>query len=155
MAAIRDMMVTEMVTVEPEDSVFDAAQRMRRNRVGAVLVVDGNELLGLFSERDLLSQVVTEKRDPLTTKVGQVCTGTVVTIDVHQPLKQVLAIFRAQKFRHLPVMDNHRPIGILSTRDFLAYLVDGLERYIDDARYQRDLAAGVDVYDHIGGSYGR
>ncbi len=154
MAAIRDLMVTEMVTVAPEDTVLEAANRMRQNRVGAVLVVDQDGLLGLFSERDLVSRVITEHRDPQTTKVGQVCTGTVATIDVDQPLKQVLAIFRARKFRHLPVLEKSRPVGILSTRDFLAYLVDGLERHVDHAKFKSDLAAGVDVYDHLGGAYG-
>jgi len=154
MAVIRNLMVTDMVTVAPEDAVVVAVDRMRRNRVGAVLVVDHGELLGLFSERDLLNRVVGERRDPKITKVGQVSTGTLATIDVEQPLKDVLSIFRSGRFRHLPVLENSKPVGILSTRDFLGMLVDGLERYIDEVRYRRELSDGIDVYDHLGGAYG-
>ncbi|GIW41417.1 MAG: histidine kinase [Candidatus Binatia bacterium] len=154
MATVRDLMVTELVTVEPQATVLQAVEKMCRNRVGAVLVVENDELLGLFSERDLMTRVVAERRDPAKTKVGSVCTGTVVTIDVQQPFRQVLEIFRQKRFRHLPVLDGSKPVGILSTRDFLAYLVDGLERFIDEAKYREALAEGVDIYDHLGGSYG-
>jgi CBS domain-containing protein len=74
---------------------------------------------------------------------------------VHAPLKGVLQVLRQKKFRHLPVVRSGKPVGILSTRDFFEYLVDGLERYIDELKYKRDLAAGVDPYDHLGGAYGR
>jgi CBS domain-containing protein len=87
--------------------------------------------------------------------VGQVCTATLATIDVNEPLKRVLEIFRQGRFRHLPVLEQGKPLGILSTRDFLAYVVDGLDRYITEKRYRSDLADGIDPYDHLGGSYGR
>jgi CBS domain-containing protein len=93
--------------------------------------------------------------DPKAIKVGDVATTDVVSVDVAQPLKQVLAIFRRKRFRHLPVTRDGKPVGILSTRDFLDYLVEGLERYIERSRYDRDIAEGSDPYDHFGGSYGR
>lgn len=155
MTAIRNLMVKDMVRVGPDDTILKAASRMRRNRVGAVLIVDQDELVGLFSERDLVSRIVAEQRDPRTTKVRDVGSRQLVTIDVNQPLKDVLDIFRAGRFRHLPVLEKGKPIGILSTRDFLEFLVDGLERYIDELKYRRELTEGVDPYDHLGGSYGR
>jgi CBS domain-containing protein len=79
----------------------------------------------------------------------------VVTIDINAPLKSVLQVFREKKFRHLPVIDSGKPVGILSTRDFLEYLVEGLERFIDEAKYAQNLTQGIDPYDHIGGSYDR
>jgi CBS domain-containing protein len=79
----------------------------------------------------------------------------VVTIDIDAPFKAVLQVFRERRFRHLPVVEAGKPVGILSTRDFLAYLVEGLERYIDEVKYKHNLAEGIDPYDHIGGSYGR
>ncbi|MBI4515950.1 MAG: CBS domain-containing protein [Deltaproteobacteria bacterium] len=155
MASIQVLMVTDMVTAQPDEMVAEVAARMSRNRIGAVLVVEGGRLRGLFSERDLMTRVVGEQRDPQTTRVGQVATATLVTIDVNAPLKSVLQVFRENKFRHLPVVDDGKPVGILSTRDFLEYLVEGFERFIDESKYKRDLAEGVDPYDHIGGSYGR
>src|SRR5512135_1269543 len=155
MAGIETLMVTYMVTATPDEMVIEVARRMGRNRVGAVLIVEHNILRGLFSERDLLTRVVQEGRDPRTTRVADVATHRVCTIDVEDPIKEVLAVFRQKKFRHLPVVRDGTPVGILSTRDFLEYLVEGLEHYIDQLKYKRELAEGIDPYDHVGGSYGR
>jgi CBS domain-containing protein len=155
MAEISSLMHSEMITATPDETVAAAAQRMATNRVGAVLILDGERLGGLFSERDLLSRVITQGRDPETTRVGDVATRELVTIDVRQSVKAVLGVFRESKFRHLPVVQEGKPVGILSTRDFLEYLVAGFERYIDELKYKRALAEGVDPYDHFGGSYGR
>ncbi len=155
MAGIAELMVTDMITAKPEETVADVARRMGQNRVGAVLIVKDQALWGLFSERDLVTRVVEKGRDPKATDVGDVATRDLVTIDVNAPVKAVLQIFREKRFRHLPVMRAGKPVGILSTRDFLEYLVEGLERYIDEMKYKRDLAEGVDPYDHLGGAYGR
>jgi CBS domain-containing protein len=155
MAELASLMATEMITARPDESVAEVAQRMSGNGVGAVLVLDGEELYGLFSERDLLGRVITPKRDPTKTRVGDVTTRDVVTIDARQSVKAVLAVFRERRFRHLPVVQSGKPVGILSTRDFLEYLVDGFERFIDDLKYKRELEEGLDPYDHFGGSYGR
>jgi CBS domain-containing protein len=155
MAGIVELMVTDMITAAPEETVADVSRRMSQNRIGAVLIVKDQALWGLFSERDLVTRVVERGRDPKTTDVGDVATRDLVTIDVNAPVKAVLQIFREKRFRHLPVMRAGKPAGILSTRDFLQYLVEGLERYIDEMKYKRDLAEGVDPYDHLGGAYGR
>ena len=155
MAGIADLMVTETITARPDETVKEAARLMSKNGIGAVLVLDGERLLGVFSERDLLSRVVAEGRDLAKTKVGDVASRDVVTIDVGHPVKEVLAIFRERKLRHLQVTRGGQAVGILSTRDFLDYLVGGLEHYIDQLKYQRELAEGIDPYDHVGGSYAR
>jgi len=153
MAKIRELMVTEIIAATSDENVAEAARRMTTNKIGALLVVDQGVLCGLLSERDVLTRVVGEGREPRATRVGDVATR--VTIDINAPLKSVLQLFREKRFRHLPVIDSGKPVGILSTRDFLAYLVEGLERYIDEAKYAHNLAEGIDPYDHIGGSYGR
>jgi CBS domain-containing protein len=155
MASIRALMVRDMVTAHPDEMVADVSRRMSTNRVGAILIVEDGNLRGLFTERDLMTRVVGDDRDPQRTRVGNVATREVVTIDVNAPLKSVLQLFREKKFRHLPVVDGGKPVGILSTRDFLEFLVEGLERYIDESKYKTELAEGIDPYDHIGGSYGR
>jgi CBS domain-containing protein len=155
MTVIRDIMVKDAITLDPGATAFEAAVTMRKNGIGAILVVDQERLVGLFSERDVIRSVVAAGRDPRTTRLGDVCTKEVVAIEANQTLKGVLAIFRAGKFRHLPVVENGKPVGILSIRDFLDFLVTGLDRYIEDLRYRRDLAEGVDPYDHLGGSYDR
>jgi CBS domain-containing protein len=155
MSTIETLMTTKMISATPDDTVLAVAERMAGNRVGAVLVLDGARLAGIFSERDLLTRVIGKGRDLATTRVGEVATRDVVTIDADQPVRSVVEVFRARRFRHLPVVRAGRAVGILSTRDFLAFVVDGLEDYVEKARYDQELAAGKDPYDHIGGSYDR
>ena len=154
MTTIETLMVTETISAKPDESVRAVAERMASNRVGAVLVQDGEQLQGIFSERDLLTRVIAAHRDLDATRVGEVATADVVTIDADQPVRSVVETFRARRFRHLPVVRGGRPVGILSTRDFLAVVVEGLEGFVEKSRYDQTLAAGGDPYDHIGGSYG-
>ena len=155
MADIRDLMVTRLIEVDGGTTAQQAGKRMADNRVGAVLVVDGDRLQGILSERDIVTRVVAAGKDPDATSAADVATTEVVTVDVEAPFRSVLDTFRSSRFRHLPVLEGGKPVGILSTRDFLAFLVDGFERLVDNARYREQLAAGADPYDHLGGSYGR
>ncbi len=153
--AIEALMHTDLITIGAGDSVAEAARRMAANRIGAVVIVEDGQLRGLLSERDVVARVVAAGRDPQATAVGEVATRDVITVDADAPLRLVLETFRARRVRHLPVMCGGRVGGILSTRDFLAHLVEGLERHIERARYDQTLAAGADPYDHFGGSYGK
>jgi CBS domain-containing protein len=153
MTHVRELMVTSLVTVGPHDTVADVARRMVENRVGAVMVVEEGRLLGIVSERDLVARVIAEGRDPRTATASTVATSEVVTVDADAPVRSVLETFRNRRFRHLPVVEDGRPVGILSTRDFLAFLVEGLEQFIHEERYREQLAAGADPYDHLGGGY--
>jgi CBS domain-containing protein len=155
MARTNEWMVTNMITATPSESVAEVARRMSAKNVGAVLVLNDGDLWGLFSERDLLTRVVARDGDPKTTAVGDVATRNVVTIDADAPLRTVLQVFRENRFRHLPAVRNSKPVGIVSTRDFLEFLVQSCERCIDDVTYNRRLAEGIDPYDHPGGSYDR
>jgi len=156
MAAIRELMATDIVTARSDDMVSDIVLRMSRNGIGAVLVTaaDG-KLQGVFTERDLLDRVVAQSRDPRVTPAQHVATPNPVVIELDWPIRKVLEVFRDRRFRHLPVVSQGKPVGILSTRDFLSALVEGFERYVDELKYKRELAEGIDPYDHIGGSYGR
>lgn len=155
MAVIGSLMKTHMVTIAPSASVEEAARSMSRNEVGAVLVVEGDQLRGILSERDVVSRVVAEGKAPSDTKVSDVATNDVVTVDEGAHVRECAALLRDRAIRHLPVTRGGTPVGILSSRDFQAYVVEGLERIIDQARYEQALDKGYDPYDHLGGSYGR
>jgi CBS domain-containing protein len=154
MTVIGSLMKTELITAQADETVSHAAFSMGRNDVGAVLVIDDGELTGILTERDVLARVVAEGRDPTATKVAEVATSKLVTVDVGISLRECAELLRSENIRHLPVLKNGRPAGILSTRDFLAYVVEGLERLVDRSRYQQALAEGQDPYDHLGGAYG-
>ncbi len=155
MAIIRSLMKTEMITVKPDDSVADAARLMAQNQVGAVLVVEGGAMKGIVSERDVVTRVVAEGKDPAATKVSEISTEAVVDVDVNTHVRKCAELQSAMGVRHLPVTENGAPVGILSSRDFLAYVVEGLEQVIDKIGYEDALGKGEDPYDHMGGSYGK
>jgi len=154
MAVIGSLMKTHMITVRPEDTVSEAARTMATGHVGAVLVVEGEVLKGVLSERDVVSRVVAEGLDPETTTVGEVATREVFAVDVDAHVRECAELIRSKGVRHLPVLQDDRPAGILSSRDFFGYVVEGLERVVDKVRYEQALAEGDDPYDHLGGSYG-
>lgn len=153
MTHVRDLMITSLVTVAPDEPARDVAGRMAQNDIGAVIVVKDGRLAGIVSERDLVARLLAEGRDPSTTTAADIATTEVVTVDVDAPIRSVLDTLRGGQFRHVPVVERGAPVGILSTRDFLDYLVRGLEQLINSEHYREQLAAGIDPYDHFGGGY--
>ncbi len=127
MAGIATLMATEMITATPNETVASVARRMSSNKVGAVLVTEGESMRGLFSERDLMTRVTAEGRDPQTTRVSEVATRELVTIEADAPLKAVLALFRDKRFRHLPVVGGDHLCGIVSIGDVVKHRLDEME----------------------------
>ena len=107
----------DLLSTQASLPVVDAARLMRTHKVGAIVVVEGERLVGIFTERDALFRVVAEGRDPQTTPVGDVMTANPTTIDADKPFARALELMHAGSFRHVPVVDNGRPIGIVSSRD--------------------------------------
>jgi CBS domain-containing protein len=106
-----------VVTVAPETPVRDAAQVMARRGVGAAGVVAGERLVGVFSERDIMTRVVAASRDPTTTTIGEVMTPDPKTVRPECPVVEALELMIAGHFRHVPVVDGERILGMLSMRD--------------------------------------
>ena len=92
---------------------------MKQHNIGALLVVDGQRLCGIFTERDALFRVVAEGRDPVATQVSQVMTPQPQTIHPDKPFLHALRIMHVGRFRHLPVVEDGRPLGMVSSRDAL------------------------------------
>jgi CBS domain-containing protein len=153
--SVESLMKRDPVGVEAGASVADAARRMREARVGALLVLEKGRLVGIFSERDLLTRVVAEGRSPDATKVSEVATRPVATAPAGASLRQCAETLRDKGVRHLPILDaGGNPVGILSARDFFEAVAGGFERLIERIRYDDQLRANLDPYDHLGGGYG-
>jgi CBS domain-containing protein len=99
--------------------VIEAAGLMKRSRVGAIMVVQRGRLTGIFTERDALFRVLAERRDPHTTRLADVMTCDPQTIGPDKPLGHALHMMYEGGFRHLPVVENGAPLGIVSARDAL------------------------------------
>ena len=107
------------VTASPEITVADAARVMKQKRIGALLVVEGDRLTGIFTERDALFRVVAEGRDAETTHLCEVMTSNPRTIAPDRPFGHALHMMYEGAFRHVPVVENGRPLGMVSARDAL------------------------------------
>lgn len=107
------------ITAAQTTTVRDAAQTMKRHNVGALLVVDGSQLCGIFTERDALFRVVAANRDPSTTHLSDVMTPQPQTIHPDAPFLDALRMMHRGKFRHMPVVEFGRPLGMVSVRDAL------------------------------------
>jgi CBS domain-containing protein len=109
----------EFYSARVGDSVADVAKRMRKYGIGAILVFDQAELKGLFSERDVLTRVVAEGRDPELTRVAEVMTTDVIAIDETASVEHAAGLMLHYNLRHLPVLQGERVIGVISMRDLL------------------------------------
>jgi CBS domain-containing protein len=108
-----------LVSCSGDVSVRDAACLLKGKQVGAVLVVEAGKLTGIFTERDALFRVVAEGRDPQVTRVADVMTPHPQTIQPDRPFSAALHIMHEGGFRHVPVVENGVPVGVLSARDAL------------------------------------
>jgi CBS domain-containing protein len=116
--------------VDPLASIADAARCMAERSIGAVPVVDGDRLVGVFSERDVLTRIVAAGRDPATTCVGDVMSTDLVVAEVNESYEACLGRMQQARVRHLIVLDNGRLAGIVSLRDVLAADIDEKEEAI-------------------------
>jgi CBS domain-containing protein len=109
----------------PHDiTVAAAVKDMNSHKVGATLVMDGGRLVGIFTERDVLSRVVAAGLDPATTPMERVMTRNPITVASTTTIEDVMALFTAKRFRHLPVMDDGRLVGLISIGDILRRMVE-------------------------------
>ena len=109
----------DILTAPSKTSVADAAHMMKQHKVGAILVVDADQLVGIFTERDGLYRVVAEQRDVRKTLLSEVMTANPQSVHPDEPFPRALHMMHAGGFRHVPVVENGTPIGIVSARDAL------------------------------------
>jgi len=106
-------------TVTAEQTVIEASQHMATNNIGAVPVLREGELVGIFSERDIMTKVVAEGLDPAKTRVADVMTAHPFTVDIRDNIEHCMLLMRQHGFRHLPIVDGKKLKGIVSLRDIL------------------------------------
>lgn len=112
--------------------VTDAVVTMVENNVGSVLVMDGERLRGLFTERDLMCRVVHEGRDPRDTPVHEVMTDEVAAVDPSMTLDEAMSLCTERRVRHLPVYEGDELLGIVSAGDLTKAAVRDQQHTIDD-----------------------
>ncbi|MCL4687025.1 MAG: CBS domain-containing protein [Burkholderiales bacterium] len=109
----------KLLVAPPGTTVAKAAKLMVKKNVGAVMVVTEKRLVGIFTERDAVFRVIAAGRDPQATTIGEVMTPDPVTVDPNEIFGRVLLAMHEQGFRHMPVVENGEPVGIVSSRSAL------------------------------------
>jgi CBS domain-containing protein len=118
MGQIRELMTVKPRTVKAGDSVVEAAKLMRGEDAGLAPIVDGDRLVGVVTDRDIAIRVVAEGRDPQSTKVEEVASQNVVTIDPQQELDEALRLMALHQLRRLPVVEEDgKLVGIVAQAD--------------------------------------
>jgi len=107
----------DLVTFAPDAVVREVVDAMAKRRFGAVPVVDNGRLVGIFTERDVLVRVVAARKDPETTRLGDVMTANPDTVKSSDAVLHALELMNQHGYRHLPVVDGDQLIGVVSIRD--------------------------------------
>ena len=124
-------------TVPPDATVFDALKLMADENIGSVLVMEGDQLVGILSERDYARKVILHGRTSHDTPVSEIMTRDVKTVSPDQPIDACMASMTKNRIRHLPVVADGKVVGLISIGDVVkaviedqAFLLDQMEAYI-------------------------
>jgi CBS domain-containing protein len=132
----------------PDDAVVAAVEAMCVARIGALLVMDGQVLCGIFCERDLMTRVVLARRDPSTTRLRDVMTRDVACIAPDLAVRDAMGIMTERRVSHLPVADHGRLIGLISIGDLVRWTTEDNTHQIADGHHQIE-----DLTDYVTGRY--
>lgn len=144
---VKDVMTPGVVAVRPDASLVEAAQLMRSQNIGDVVVADGQEVVGVLTDRDIAVRAVAEGLDPLTVGAGSVCTPDPLVVAPDDPVSAAVALMREHAVRRLPVVENGLPVGMVSLGDLAeaedpASPLADISRATPDARDARDVRGG-------------
>lgn len=133
MAKVNDILLdkgSQVLSVGEEATVLDAAILMNDHRVGGLVVTRDAEVVGMFTERDVLRRVVAEQRDPARTRVGDVMTRNVYCCSPETTIEEARGMMMRLRIRHLPVVDAGGVVGLVSIGDLNAWQLNGQEKTI-------------------------
>jgi CBS domain-containing protein len=121
----------DLVSVRPDETAAEAAQRMAENRCGSVLVMEDKRLLGIFTERDLLVRVVAAGLESARTKIRDIMSTDLETIRAEEPVAEAVRRMDEGGFRHLPVLDGDHVLGVVSARDIPVLVIGKMADELD------------------------
>ena len=122
MSTVEDVLMTkgpDVLVASPDDTVFEAARVMAQGKVGSVVVKEGDAIVGIFTERDLLCRVVAKAKNPAEVTLADVMTCPVRTCQLSDSVQTCVDIFAEERIRHLAVVDGGVLVGLVSVRDVL------------------------------------
>jgi len=134
---ILDSKSPDVWSVSPDTPVFEALSLMAEKGIGAVLVLDNEEVVGIMSERDYARKIVLKGKSSAQTPVSEIMTQNVIYVEPSQPIEEIMALMVGKHIRHLPVLEDKKLVGIISISDVVReliseqkLLIEQLESYI-------------------------
>lgn len=122
MFKISDLMVKDVITVDPDETVFGAANKMKETGVSSLVVTRNKKVLGIITRSDFIDRVVAEAKDPKSTKVSEIMTKNVQVITPDSGIMDALKIMKEKRFSQLPVVSDDKLVGIIAISDTLNYI---------------------------------
>lgn len=135
MPTVRDLLAKKdplVVSIGKDESVLAGAQKMNEHRIGSLVLTEGENVVGIFTERDILTRVVATRRDPETTKIEEVMTCPVACCQPQTTVAECRGVMMERRIRHLPVVDEGRLVGIVTIGDLNAMEITEHQRTIED-----------------------
>ena len=123
-----------ILSVAPDTVIFDALRLMSEKNVGALLVMENEKLVGIFSERDYARKIILEGRTSLDTQVSEIMTPDVITVSPEEFIEQCMQLMSEKRIRHLPVMQSNSVIGVISIGDVVKSIIEEQEMVIEHFR---------------------
>ena len=121
MPSVKDIMTKNVVSICVDNSVFEAAELMSSNQVSCLVIMEGEVPIGIVTERDIVRRVVAKKM-PLDTKVSEIISKSLITVNPDASLKEAARLMSSNKIRRLPVLKQNRLVGIVVATDFVRNL---------------------------------
>ncbi len=129
--------ISKVISIKPEHTVLEALTVLAEYNIGALVVMEGEKLVGIFSERDYARKGILKDRSAKSTTISEVMTPNVFTVSSNMTTKDCMQLMSDKHFRHLPVVDNEKVVGVLSVGDIVSALlheqsqtINFLESYI-------------------------
>ena len=134
MRSVREILLKkgyDICSVSPDDTVFDALKLMADRKIGALLIIDNGDVVGIMSERDYARKVALEGKSSKDLRVKEIMSGKVLFVDIDQSVEECMALMIEKRIRHLPVFENNRLTGIISIGDVVKAVIDEKEFVIN------------------------
>ena len=116
---VQDVMTRDPITIDSGAPIVEAAQKMREADVGPIIVMNDGEFYGIVTDRDITVRGVAEGKDPKTATVGEICSREVATVSPRDKVTMVIDLMEKIAVRRLPVVEDHKPVGIVSLGDLV------------------------------------